>query len=88
VDYARAFDRNDRRRLNDLELLCDAIAIVTLHELNRNPSRLVTGLEKITRYNWNFFEAEVEWRSYPSLSERRKFARDVTAWLSRASPAR
>jgi hypothetical protein len=88
VDHARASARNDRRRLNDLELLCDAIAIVTLHELNLNPSRLVTGLEKITRYNWNFFEAEVEWRSYPSLSERRKFAREVTAWLSRASPPR
>jgi hypothetical protein len=88
ADYARASARNDRRRLNDLELLCDAIAIVTLHELNLNPSRLVTGLEKITRYNWNFFEAEVERRSYPSLSERRRFAREVTAWVSRASPAR
>jgi hypothetical protein len=88
VDHARASARNDRRRLKDLELLCDAIAIVTLHGLNLDPSRLVTGLEKITRYNWNFFEAEVERRSYPSLSERRKFAREVTAWLSRASTPR
>jgi predicted Zn-dependent protease len=88
VDHARAFARNDRRRLNDLELLCDAIAIVTLHGLNLDPSRLVTGLERIDRYNWNFFEAEVERRSYPSLSERRRFAREVTAWLSRASPPR
>ena len=85
VDYARASARNDRRRLKDLELLCDAIAIVTLHGLNLDPSRLVTGLEKINRYNWNFFEAEVERRSYPSLSERRRFAREVTAWVSRAS---
>jgi predicted Zn-dependent protease len=85
VDYARASARNDRRRLKDLELLCDAIAIVTLQRLNLDPSRLMTGLEKITRYNWNFFEAEVERRSYPSLSERRKFAREVTTWLSRAS---
>ena len=88
VDHARASARNDRRRLKDLELLCDAIAIVTLHGLNLDPSRLVTGLEKINRYNWNFFAAEVERRSYPSLSERRRFAREVTAWVSRASPPR
>jgi hypothetical protein len=87
VDYARASARNDGRRLKDLELLCDAIAIVTLQRLNLDRSRLMTGLEKITRYNWNFFEAQVEWRSYPSLSERRRFAREVTAWVSRASPA-
>jgi hypothetical protein len=72
VDHARASARSDRGRLKDLELLCDAIAIVTLHGLNLDPSRLVTGLEKIDRYNWNFFKAEVERRSYPSLSERRR----------------
>ena len=45
VDHASASARNDGRRLEDLELLCDAIAIVTLHGLNLDPSRLVTGLE-------------------------------------------
>ena len=30
VDYARASARDDHRRLKDLELLCDAIAIVTV----------------------------------------------------------
>jgi hypothetical protein len=86
VDRALASARNDHRRLKDFELLCDAIAIVTLHGLNLDPSRLVTGLERIDRYNWHFFEAEVERRSYPSLSERRRFAREVMAWVSRATP--
>ena len=86
VDYERASAREDHRRLKDLELLCDAIAIVTLHGLDMDPSRLTAGIEKITRDNRRLFEAAVDERNYPALSERRQFARAVTAWVARASP--
>ena len=41
-DYNRAFASRDRRRLKDLELLCDAIGTVTLLKLGIDPSRLIT----------------------------------------------
>jgi hypothetical protein len=88
VDYEHASAREDHRRLKDLELLCDAIAIVTLYGLDMDPSRLIAGIEKITRYNRRLFEAAVDESNYPNLSERRQFARAVIAWVARASPQR
>ena len=88
VDYERASAREDHRRLKDLELLCDAIAIVTLYGLDMDPSRLMSGIEKIARYNRRFFETAVDESNYPTLSERRQFARAVAAWVARASPKR
>jgi hypothetical protein len=87
ADRAREPALKAQRGLRDLELLCDAIAIVLLRELEIDSSRLVAGIEKITKYNW-LFDLDVERRTYPSLSERRKFAREVTAWLTRASRPR
>lgn len=86
-DRAREPALKTQRGLKDLELLCDAVAIVLLRELEIDSSRLVAGIEKITKYNW-LFDRDVEGRTYPSLSERRKFAHEVTAWLTRASPPR
>ena len=83
VDHARASAREDHRRLKDLELLCDAIAIATLHGLGGDPSRLMTGVEKVTRYNLQVLERTVDDRNYPTLSERRDFARAVSAWIAR-----
>ena len=74
----------DYRRAKDLELLCDAIALATLHRLRLDPSRLMTGVEKITRYNWKFDE-NVDESNYPTLAERRRYAREVIAWLERGS---
>ena len=71
-----------------LVLMCDAIAIVVLHELGMDPSRLMATVEKLTRYNRKFFGATIDESSYPTLSDRRKFARQVTAWMARASPPR
>jgi hypothetical protein len=82
-DDAPASEMNNRRA-KDLELLCDAIALATLHRLRLDPSRLMTGIEKITRYNWKF-DKNVDEGNYPTLAERRRYARDVSAWLKRGS---
>jgi hypothetical protein len=87
ADYADATARGDHRRLKDLELSCDAIAIVTLHGLAMDPSRLMTGVEKITQYNLTVRKTSVDDSNYPTLSERREFARSVIARV-RASPPR
>jgi hypothetical protein len=68
--------------------MCDAIAIVILHGLGLDPSRLMTSVEKIMRYNQKFRRGMIDERGYPTLSERRAFARAVTAWIAGATPAR
>ncbi len=55
VDYESAFRTRNHRRLKDLELLCDAIATVTVHRLGMNPARLLGAIEKITRHNQKLF---------------------------------
>jgi len=72
------------RRAKDLELLCDAIALATLHRLRMDPSRLMTGVEKVTRYKRKF-DVNVDESHYPTLAERRRYAREVIAWLERGS---
>ncbi len=86
-DYERATELEDHRRLKDLELLCDAIAIVTLQRLGMNPWRLISGVEKNERYNQERSGPRVNRTNYPTLSERRTFAREVTKWAA-ASPNR
>ena len=78
---ASAFTSRDHRRLKDLELLCDAIAIVTVHRLEMNPARLLGAVEKITRYNQKLYPTRIDGTNYPTIAERRSFARKVTAWL-------
>jgi hypothetical protein len=51
LEYQCAFGLADRNRLKELELVCDGIAIVTLHGLGMDPSRLLAGVEKISRFN-------------------------------------
>jgi hypothetical protein len=82
VEYARASRIGDYHRLAELELLCDAIAIVTLHRLHLNPARLMTGIEKVARYNDEIFPGMIDERAYPSLAERRSFAREIIAWVA------
>ena len=80
-DYESASRTRDHRRLKDLELLCDAIAIVTIHRLGMNPARLLAAVEKITRHNQKLFPTSIDGTNYPTIAERRSFARRVTAWL-------
>ena len=87
-DYERAAATGDRRRLKHLELLCDAIGIATLLKLRMDPSRLISGVDIITGYNRAKFGAGVDERAYPTMAERRQFARAVTAWLETANTRR
>jgi hypothetical protein len=84
LDYESALRTRDHRRLKDLELLCDAIAIVTIHRLGMNPARLLGAIEKITRYNHKLFPMRIDGTNYPTIAERRSFARKVAAWLQAA----
>ena len=78
----RAFQLADRSRLKDLELICDGIAIVTLHGLGLDASSLVTGVEKISRFNRERFGTANNEGDYPTLAHRQAFARAVGRWTS------
>jgi len=85
-DYARAVQIKDANRIKNLELVCDAIAMVTLDRLALNPSRVISGIEKMSQFNRDRFETAVNERNYPTVAERRAFARRIHAWLSSRPP--
>ena len=84
-EYAHAIRVADRNRVKELELMCDAIAIVTLNRLGMDSSRLISGIEKISRFNKDRFGTAVNERNYPTVAERRAFAGTIRAWLTRGA---
>jgi Zn-dependent protease with chaperone function len=82
TEWHRAHQQADRKRLKELELVCDATALVMLRRLGMDPSGLIDGLEKISRFNRERFGTARNEASYPTVAERRAFARQVERWYS------
>ena len=82
TDWVDAHQRADQERLKKLELVCDAIAAVTLRQLGLDSSTLIDGVEKIDRFNRQRFGPARNEENYPTLAERRAFAGEITQWLS------
>ena len=81
-----ATKRDDWKQLQQLELVCDGIAVVILHQRGLEVSSLISGVERITQWNLLRFGRPLNERKHPTPAERREFARDVAAWIS--SPPR
>jgi hypothetical protein len=79
AEYLEAEKRNDERRLKELELICDGIAILTLHRAGLSPASLLTAAQKIANYNRLTGPAANASR-YPSADERKRFAQAILAW--------
>ena len=88
AEYEAARLREDAERLRQLELVCDAIAITTLRGLGMSTAALVSGLEQIIRSNRTHFGVSSRENMYPTMAERRTFAREVETWLGRSTPGR
>ena len=78
--------RGDWKRLQQLELVCDGIAVVILHHIGLEASSLIGGVERITQ-----LESAVVWEvsryaETSNAAQRREFVRDVAAWIT--SPSR
>jgi len=82
-DYFLARRDNRQSFLRRLELLCDGIAVITLERLGVNPERLISALDKISRYNRDRFGVAVNETNYPALGERRRFVERLVEWLRR-----
>lgn len=81
-EYERAAARDDHNRLKELELLCDMIAVATLHGLRMDVFRLMSGVEKVSRFNRERFGVALNENGYPATAERRALARAVLQWTS------
>ena len=84
VEYDRASKLGDYQRRKELELVCDAIGIVILHQLGMKTSRLMAGVEKITRFNRERLGTALNENAYPTVSRRTQFGRAVREWAAAA----
>jgi hypothetical protein len=71
ADYERVSRLADDTRLQDLELVCDLLSILTLRRIGADGARLVTGMEKLIRFNRERFGAAANEGRYPTLERRR-----------------
>ena len=85
TEWHRAHQRADQERLKELELVCDAIAAVTLRQLGMDPSKVIDAIEKVAQFNRQRFGSAINEKSYPTVAERRAFVRQIQRWLRDSS---
>jgi len=71
AEYERATAEGNSGRLQDLELVCDIIAVMNLHAIGQQASSLVGGIEKLLRFDRFHFGSEMDYPDYPSPLLRR-----------------
>jgi hypothetical protein len=77
-EYWRAMQSGEHGRMQELELQCDGIAVLTLRRLGIDPEQLVSAVETMTRFNEG--RGTVASASdYVSLKERVAFVRAVAS---------
>jgi hypothetical protein len=79
AEYLEAEKRNHEGGLKRLELICDGIAILTLHRAGLSPAPLLTAAQKIANYN-RLTGPPANANRYPSADERKKFAQAICDW--------
>ena len=87
AEYLDAARRNDDRRLKELELICDGVAILTLRRAGINPAALLTAAEKIARFNASSTGPSANAHRYPSEKERKRFAQAIIVGSGSPRPA-
>lgn len=86
-EYERARQRPDAQALQELELKCDGIAALTLMALGLDPASLPSAVKKMIRFNERLGALRnADW--HPSVSERKRFVRDLVARRADDVPAR
>jgi len=83
TQQAKATSDFDRQR--QIELFCDAIAILTLRRAGINPSRVIDGIEKMNHFNKERFGTPLNADSYPTAGDRKRSASEVVKWAARSN---
>lgn len=76
AEYIASRERDDARARQELELRCDAIAVLTLLDLGLAPAPLVSALRKLTLFNERLGTNPKRER-YPMMDERARFIRAI-----------
>lgn len=77
-EFERARQQDNFSRLQELELRCDGIAVITLIELGLNPEKVLTSFEKFNAYN-GYKESGTRAERYVSSRDRERFIRSMIA---------
>ena len=85
TERERSVNAGDHGRVKDLELMCDGIAIVMLQGLGMDASRLMSGLQRINRFNLERLGTANNESDYPTLAQRQVFARAMVARSAEAT---
>ena len=75
-EYSRAMGTGEHSRLQDLELQCDGIAVLTLRRVGIDPEQLVSAVQSMTRFNERR-GAVASANRYVSLKEHVAFIRAI-----------
>ena len=78
-EFATAEQLKDTERLRELELACDAIAVLTLERVGVRADRLIGALQKMSRFNRERFGWATNESSYPSLNARRNVVKALSS---------
>jgi Peptidase family M48 len=88
AEYERARAEGRGGRLQDLELVCDIIAVMTLRDIGQGAWSLATGIEKLLRFNHLHFGSEIDDPDYPSSLLRRSAVLALEKRISRVAGRR
>jgi hypothetical protein len=80
-EYMRALAEDRRSRLQDLELVCDIIAVMTLRAIGQEAQSLAAAAEKLQRFNRFHFGYEAD-PDYPNVMLRRSVVLAVEKKIS------
>jgi hypothetical protein len=86
-EYKRAQAEDRRSRLQDLELVCDILAVMTLRAIGHEARSLPAAIEKLQRFNWFHFGYEVD-PDYPDIMLRRSIVLSVEKKIARIAARR
>ncbi len=85
-EYQLAEEQRRYKDVQEIELRCDGIAIVTMHRLGLDPSRMISTVTKMMKFNepiGTMDKAHV----YTSLDDRRRFNRAMIELVKSSSAA-
>ena len=80
--YRLARESKQDHQVQEIELCCDGIAILTLIRLRLDPAQIISAMRKMARYDKDAREANY----YTAPDERLAFARSMINWIKNADP--
>ena len=83
-EYEEAQERGDNLRLQELELRCDGIAVITMDRLGVDVARLVSAATALRRHNQRVFGKTDDGRYVP-LDQRVQFIRAMARLIARSA---